>query len=163
VIPEDSTASFDDPRYPAKELQRVKDYARKFLDGPLLSILPAASNPQDPTHFNDDLLVRCIDDPRQTDFDAQFFRCNVDPSELYVLSLPGSTKYRLSAHDSDFDNLYLAGDWAFTDLNIGCIEAAVISARMASRAICGKPDHIFGAFGGVTPIVDLVPKAATKD
>jgi hypothetical protein len=147
VIPDDSPKPFDDPAYPAEQLQRVKDYARKFMDGPLLAILPAAANPED-------LLVNCSDDPQQPAFDTQFFRCNIDPSELYVLSLPGSAKYRLSSHDSDFDNLYLAGDWTFTDLNIGCIEAAVISARMASRAICGKPDHIYGAFGSITPIVD---------
>ena len=60
----------------------------------------------------------------------------------------GFGQKRLPSHDSDFDNLYLAGDWTFTDLNIGCIEAAVISARMASRAICGRPQHIYGAFGG---------------
>ena len=98
-------------------------------------------------------LVKCVDDQAQTNFDTQFFRVNIDPSELYVLSLPGSAKNRLKSHDSDFDNLYLAGDWTLTDLNIGCIEATVISARMASRAICGKPDHIYGAFGSVTPIV----------
>jgi hypothetical protein len=159
VIPEDSLKYFDDPGYPAKERERVKDYARRFLDGSLLPILPAATNPADPARFNDDLLVNCADDPQQTAFDTQFFRCNIDPSELYVMSLPGSAKYRLSSHDSDFDNLYLAGDWTFTDLNIGCIEAAVISARMASRAICGKPDHIYGAFGSVTPIVDLVSRS----
>ena len=73
-----------------------------------------------------------------------------------MLSLPGSAKHRLASHDSDFENLYLAGDWTFTDLNIGCIEAAVISARMASRAICGKPEHIYGAFGSISPIVDAV-------
>jgi hypothetical protein len=28
---------------------------------------------------------------------------------------------------------------------------------MASRAICGKPGHIYGAFGSITPIVDAVP------
>jgi len=101
--------------------------------------------------------VKCIDDPKQTNFDTQFFRCNIDPSELYVLSLPGSATSRLSSHDSDFANLYLAGDWTLTDLNLGCIEATVISARMASRAICGKPDHIYGAFGSITPIVDVIP------
>ncbi len=157
VIPDDPLAPFDDPTYPAKERQRVKDYARKFLDGPLLPIFPAATDPANPGHFNDAVLVKCIDDPKQTNFDTQFFRVNIDPSELYVLSLPGSAAHRLSSHDSDFANVYLAGDWTLTDLNIGCIEATVISARMASRAICGKPDHIYGAFGSITPIVDAIP------
>jgi uncharacterized protein with NAD-binding domain and iron-sulfur cluster len=157
AIPDDPLQPFDDPTYPAAQRQRVKDYARKFLDGPLLPIFPTAADPANPGHFNDEVLVKCIDDPAQTAFDSQFFRCNIDPTELYVLSLPGSAKTRLQSHDSDFENLYLAGDWTLTDLNIGCIEATVISARMASRAICGKPDHIVGAFGSITPIVNAVP------
>ena len=51
-----------------------------------------------------------------------------------------------------FDGLFLAGDWTLTDLNLGCIEATVISGMMASKAICGKPDHIYSAFGAQTPI-----------
>lgn len=154
VIPDDPLKPFDDPTYPAAQRQRAKDFSRAFLNGPLLRILPTTADATNPGHFNDNALVKCVDDPTQTNFDTQFFRCNVDPSELYVLSLPGSAKTRLQSHDSDFDNLYLAGDWTLTDLNIGCIEATVISARMASRAICGKPDHIVGAFGSITPIVD---------
>ena len=164
AIPDDPLKPFDDPTCPAAQRQKAKDYARKFLDGPLLPILPAAADPANPGHFNDEVLVKCIDDPQQSTFDTQFFRCNIDPTELYVLSLPGSAKTRLQSHDSDFENLYLAGDWTLTDLNIGCIEAAVISARMASKAICGKPDHIYGAFGSLTPIVDTIPpKSSPKN
>jgi uncharacterized protein with NAD-binding domain and iron-sulfur cluster len=162
AFPDSPIAPFTDPTYPETQRQLAKDYARKFLDGPILPLLPKAADPANPTRFNDNYLVNCIDvqsinDPAQTAFDTQFFRVNIDPSELYVLSLPGSTSSRLASHDSDFVNLYLAGDWTFTDLNIGCIEATVISARMASRAICGKPDHIYGAFGSITPIVDAIP------
>jgi uncharacterized protein with NAD-binding domain and iron-sulfur cluster len=157
AFPDQPLKPFDDPTYPETQRQQVKAFARKFLDGPVLPIFPAATDPASPGHFNDNVLVKCIDDPTQTNFDTQFFRVNIDPSELYVLSLPGSATSRLSSHDSDFDNLYLAGDWTLTDLNIGCIEATVISARMASRAICGKPDHIYGAFGSITPIVDAIP------
>ena len=161
AIPDDELKPFDDPTYPAFERQRVLDSARQFLDGPIFPIFPAAEDAAHPGRFNDGFLVNCAGDPTQSAFSTQFFRCNIDPTELYVLSLPGSAKHRLASHDSDFDNLYLAGDWTFTDLNIGCIEAAVISARMASRAICGKPEHIYGAFGSITPIVDAVtPKTA---
>jgi hypothetical protein len=77
----------------------------------------------------------------------QFFRVNIDPSERYVLSLPGSTKYRLAPGDSRFGNHYLAGDWTLSDLNVGCIEATVILGRLASRAISGRPAFIYGSFG----------------
>jgi uncharacterized protein with NAD-binding domain and iron-sulfur cluster len=150
-------APFTDPTYPETERQRVKALSRTYLDGPLLPFLPKAADPADPGKFNDEFLAKCTDDPDQSNFDTQFFRVNMDPSERYVLTLPGSTSSRLASHDSDFVNLYLAGDWTLTDLNIGSIEATVISARMASRAICGKPDHIYGAFGSITPIVDAIP------
>jgi len=70
-------------------------------------------------------------------------KANVWPSELYTLSLPGTTRFRLRSDDSGFDNLFLAGDWTLTDLNVGCFEAAVISGMMASRAICSEPRHIY--------------------
>jgi len=164
AFPDDELAPFSDPTYPAKERGKVMQFARQFLDGPALDIFTKSADPITPGKFNDGILVNCVQDtgtPAQPNFETQFFRCNIDPTELYVLSLPGSAKKRLSSHESDFDNLYLAGDWTFTDLNIGCIEAAVISAKMASRAICGKPDHIYGAFGAITPIVECcVPKTA---
>ena len=159
VIPDDPLKPFNDPTYPAVELQRVQQYSRTFLDGRLLPLWPKAADPQNPGHFNDNLLVNCAGDSKQPNFDTQFFRVNIDPSELYVLSLPGTANYRLQSGASGFVNLYLAGDWTLTDLNIGCIEAAVISGCMASRAICRKPDHIYGAFGNVIPIAkDAGPK-----
>jgi hypothetical protein len=69
--------------------------------------------------------------------DAQYLRANADPSERYVLSVAGSTKYRLAADQSGFDNLLLAGDWTRTSYNAGCIEAAVISGIHAARAANG--------------------------
>ena len=140
VIPDDPLAPFQRSHmYPAKELQRAKDYARGFLDAGLLGIWPKAVDPKYPGHFDDAALVNCVRDLKQPNFDTQFFRVNIDPSELYV-SLPGTTAYRMPSGDSGFDNLFLAGDWTFTDINLGCIEAAVISGCMASRAICGQPE-----------------------
>jgi uncharacterized protein with NAD-binding domain and iron-sulfur cluster len=156
AYPDDEAAPFSDPTYPAKERELVRRYARQFLDGPALKIFSLSEDPANPGKFNDDVLVNCMEDPAQTNFQTQFFRCNIDPTELYVLSLPDTAQKRLLSHESQFNNLYLAGDWTFTDLNIGCIEAAVISAKMASRAICGKPEHIYGAFGGITPIAPEV-------
>ncbi len=75
---------------------------------------------------------------------TQFSRANVNPTERYVVSLKGSTQYRLKASASGYDNLTLAGDWTRTGLNYGCVEAAVMSGMEASRAICGRPTIIFG-------------------
>jgi uncharacterized protein with NAD-binding domain and iron-sulfur cluster len=158
AIPDDpAQADFSgNSAYPAAERQSVLASSRKFLDGPLLPILPKAEDPATPGHFNDAFLVNCSPGSGLSAFESQFFRINIDPTELYVLSLPGTAYHRLASHQSGFANLYLAGDWTLTDLNIGCIEAAVISARMAARAISGSPAHIYGAFGSITPIVDSV-------
>ncbi len=68
----------------------------------------------------------------------RFNRANVDPSESYVQTFPGSVKYRLAADGSGVDNLYLAGDWTKTRINGGSAEAAFESGRMAASAIASK-------------------------
>ena len=78
--------------------------------------------------------------------DTQFWTANVNPSDRYVQSLPGTTKYRLSPLDLCFDNLTIAGDWTSNGLDAGCIEAAVMSGLLASHAISNTPplDKIIG-------------------
>jgi uncharacterized protein with NAD-binding domain and iron-sulfur cluster len=121
VIPEDPSAPFSDPNYPEAEWQRVKDYAREFLDRNCGLIWPSLRNSGDPSKFDDATLVNCAVNPAIANFQTQFFRVNIDPTELYCLSLPGTTKYRLPPGRSGFANLFLAGDWTLTDLNLGCI------------------------------------------
>ncbi|USX29203.1 NAD(P)-binding protein [Oxalobacteraceae bacterium OTU3CINTB1] len=77
-------------------------------------------------------------------FDAQYWRANVDPSERYVMSVVGSTRYRLQTDQSGFDNLFLTGDWIKTGLNAGCVEAAVMAGMQTSRAMSGHPRMIDG-------------------
>ena len=73
-------------------------------------------------------------------FDSQYWKANIQPSERYVLSVPGSTRHRLPAHDQDeFTNLYLAGDWTANGYNIGCVEAATMSGLLAANAIADYP------------------------
>jgi uncharacterized protein with NAD-binding domain and iron-sulfur cluster len=74
----------------------------------------------------------------------RFERVNFDPTERYVLSVPGSSRFRLRPDGSGFANLYLAGDWTECTLNAGCVEAAVISGMMAARAIKKEPLEIIG-------------------
>lgn len=79
--------------------------------------------------------------------DTQWIRANVLPSERYVLSVAGTSKYRLPVHDAAGPaNLYLAGDWTQNTLNCGCMEAATISGMLCSNALSGYParDAIVG-------------------
>jgi predicted NAD/FAD-dependent oxidoreductase len=41
--------------------------------------------------------------------------------------------------DNTYDNLTIAGDWTSCGLNQGCVEAAVISGRLAAHAISSQP------------------------
>lgn len=72
-------------------------------------------------------------------FDSQFWRANVNPSDRYTLSLPGSIQHRISPLDVPVENMTVAGDWTECGLNLGCVEAAVMSGLLASHAICQAP------------------------
>ncbi|HLZ84277.1 MAG TPA: FAD-dependent oxidoreductase [Caulobacteraceae bacterium] len=72
-------------------------------------------------------------------FSSQYWRANVNPTDRYVLSTPGSTKYRVSPLDMTYDNLTIAGDWTETGLNVGCVESAVMSGLLAAHALSGAP------------------------
>ncbi len=79
--------------------------------------------------------------------DAQWFVGNVQPSERYVLTVAGSSRYRLPAHsDAEFVNLFLSGDWTNTHLNYGCVESAAMGGLLAAHALCAFPslDQIVG-------------------
>jgi uncharacterized protein with NAD-binding domain and iron-sulfur cluster len=72
-------------------------------------------------------------------FEAQYWTANVRPSDRYSQALPGSTRFRISPLDRTYDNLTIAGDWTSCGLNMGCVEAAVMSGLLAAHAIAGSP------------------------
>jgi uncharacterized protein with NAD-binding domain and iron-sulfur cluster len=78
---------------------------------------------------------------------GQYVRANFAPTERYVLSLPGTIKYRLWPDQSGYDNLFLAGDWTRNGIDAGSIESAVTSGMLAAQAICGQPTDIAGISG----------------
>ena len=110
--------------------------AVEFLRRDLPSSLPATSTGDD---FRWALLFDDRGASNEQRLDAQYLRANVDPSDRYVLSLPGTGRLRLRADESGYDNLMLAGDWVDTGLNAGCIEAAVMSGIQAANAVNGRP------------------------
>lgn len=75
----------------------------------------------------------------QERFDTQFWQANINPTDRYVLSLPGSLQYRISPLEEHFDNLTVAGDWTSCGHTAGCVEAAVMSGRLASHALSLSP------------------------
>jgi uncharacterized protein with NAD-binding domain and iron-sulfur cluster len=69
---------------------------------------------------------------------TQHVSVNIDPSDRYVQSVPGSDKYRLRPDEGGYDNLVLAGDWTDSGMNAGCVESAVLSGLEAANAVLGR-------------------------
>jgi len=78
---------------------------------------------------------------------SQYWRANVDTTELYILSTPGGIANRLAAGNTGLSNLVFAGDWTDNGFNIGSVEAAVMSGLQAAQAVSGVPIPIVGADG----------------
>jgi uncharacterized protein with NAD-binding domain and iron-sulfur cluster len=137
VMPAGPIPPQDYTGYPGRMAQQARDDAIDMLDERIGALWRAAAG-RFPWHW--------LHDPLQGQgserFDRQFWRANVDPSERYVLSVPGSTGYRPAAGGSGLSNLYLAGDWLRTGFNLGCVEAAVMGGMQASRALSGYPARI---------------------
>ena len=111
----------------------VRAAAVEFLGDQLPVIWPGASAAGG--GFDWDLLVADSPASGVERFDQQYWRANVDPSDRYVQSLPGTDRYRLAPGDTGFANLVVAGDWTDCGLNAGCIEAATRSGILAGRAV----------------------------
>lgn len=143
VLPDPGTPeSAADPAHHRAQRARVRDNAVRFLDRDIAALWPDAATPADGFRWE----VLACDAEREdraargpARFDSQFWTANTSPSERYVLSLPGTSRYRLSPLDMSFDNLTIAGDWTETGLNTGCVESAVISGMLAAHALAGSP------------------------
>jgi uncharacterized protein with NAD-binding domain and iron-sulfur cluster len=130
-----------------KANEEVFQQSLKLLKSKIKIIFPNVmkTDPEGQEAFNWDLLV----DDREGNHSgeerlrSQFWLGNVKPSERYVLSVAGSSKYRLRANDPKlFANLYLSGDWTYSHLNYGCVEGATMSGLFAANAVSGLPeDH----------------------
>jgi uncharacterized protein with NAD-binding domain and iron-sulfur cluster len=126
---------FTDPSFPASQAAGVKANAIHWLDENTRPLWPDACAPAPSNGLDYSKLFDPKNRLGKARLDEQFWRANIDPTERYVLSVPGSVSKRLPPGDSDFANLYLAGDWTKTTLNGGCAEAAIESGVLAARAI----------------------------
>ena len=145
ILPDPPKGPKDTDRdYPRRRRNEVRGNAIEFLRRDVGKLWPGAVMPSG--GFRWDLLA----DPAGSSsgnkrlrghsrFDTQYWTANVNPSDRYVLSLPGSSSHRISPLDNSFDNLTIAGDWTACGLNVGCVEAAVMSGRLAAHALAGSP------------------------
>lgn len=118
-------------------MRAVRADAVRFMNHELAHLWPRAH--AKPGQFRWELLKADAQHAGEAAFDTQYWSANVDPSDHYVLSLPGSIKHRISPLDRTFDNLTVAGDWTDSGLNLACVEGAVMSGLLAAHAISRSP------------------------
>ncbi len=128
----------EQPDYPAKMRETVRRNAIDFLNRDVHHLWPRSANRKG---FRWQLINQMGAQPEHDEsaFDSQFWTANVNPSDRYVQSLPGTTKYRISPLDRTYDNLTITGDWTDCGFNFGCVEAAVMSGRLAAHALAEYP------------------------
>jgi len=117
----------------------VRDRAKDWLSQYSGQHWPLGCSPDSKTDLDYKYLVDPSGGTGDDRFNAQFFRANVDPSERYVLTVSGSTDYRIRPGESGFDNLFLTGDWTRNGFNAGCIEATVMAGMQCAHAVSGYP------------------------
>ena len=117
---------------PDTALASVRESLTQFLDREAGALWPGT---QGPDGFRWELLWDDADRLGPQRLAGQYLRANVDPSDRYVQSLPGSGRHRIAPGRTGFGNLALAGDWTACGLDAGCLEAAVRSGILAARAI----------------------------
>lgn len=124
--------------------QRVRSEAADYIDRNLEPFFPRAVSEQG---FNWHLLSGVNGERGSAALGTQHVSVNVDPSDRYVQSVPGTERYRLRPDESGYDNMVLAGDWTDSGMNAGCIEAAVMSGLVAANALLGR--HRFHRIRGL--------------
>jgi uncharacterized protein with NAD-binding domain and iron-sulfur cluster len=149
--PGDGETMAEDGYYAASR-EKVRANALAFLDHEVRHLWPKAADAE--SGFRWELLVDANDQqsgesapgrrrrtraPDRSRFDSQFWVANVNPTDRYTQSIPGSAEHRISPLDNTYDNLTVAGDWTSCGLNLGCVEAAVMSGRLAAHALSGSP------------------------
>ena len=132
--------------YPSRRRKEVRDSAIAFLNRDIQNLRPECRTcsgrwilllyPQARVKYK---IKKKQNKSTRAQFDSQFWTANVNPSDRYSLSLPGTLRHRISPLDKTYDNLTIAGDWTDCGFNEGCVEAAVMSGRLAAHAISGFP------------------------
>ena len=124
-----------------KERQKAKIFAIRGVENVLKNICPNSF--QDGV-FNWTLLNDPMNRTGVERFISQYFRLNINPSDLYTQIRPNSSKYRITTDGAGFDNIYFTGDWIQNGLNYGQIESAVTAGLLTSKAKSGYPEVIHG-------------------
>ncbi len=130
-----------DYEFPINATLQVKEACISQMNHDMYTLWPDAGNAQ---QFEWSALIDPNDGVGEERFNAQYWRSNTSPTERYTLSIVNSTQYRINTKIPEFSNMYFTGDWIYTGLNAGCVEAATMAGLQTSRDICGYPKVIYG-------------------
>ena len=128
---------YSDHDFPRQQHERVKGITEQWLQDNMRFFWPKATTREFPQGFDLNLLCHPTN-PNATAaerFDAQFFRANLSGTMRFTLSVPGSSAYRMRPDASGYSNMFLAGDWTHSGLNVGYIEGTLISGLEAAQAL----------------------------
>ena len=125
-------------------LKDARVNAADWLERHVEPLWPAATLPNHPTCLDYGQLVDPADQIGPGRLEAQYIRGNVNPSDRYVMSVPGSSAFRPRTDETNLTNLLVTGDWIQNGIQGGCAEAAVMAGLQTARAICGSPERIVG-------------------
>jgi uncharacterized protein with NAD-binding domain and iron-sulfur cluster len=142
VLPDSPESEQAKPDFPVHKHEEVRQSAIRFLDRDVVHLWPKAQRA--PGEFRWEVLVDHRGEAAPplegaARFRSQYLTANVNPTDRYSLSLPGTLKYRISPLDDTYDNFTIAGDWTDCGFNEGCVEAAVMSGLLAAHALSGTP------------------------
>lgn len=134
---------FGDAAFPDTQTGLAKQAALDYLQKLTPHLWPGIWRGQNSFDFSK--LIDTSNSEGMARFEAQFFRANIDPTELYVMSFTGSSAFRLKTDQTaSFGNLYITGDWIDNGFNAGCIEATVMAGLQTARALSGMRFEISG-------------------
>jgi hypothetical protein len=150
-------SSSTEPQIEERALAQVRQMALDWLNSHAAFIWPKGASVSNPQGIDWQVLHDEQGRSGEARFDGQYFRSNIDPSECCVASHKDTTRYRLRADEAGFENLYLAGTWVRTGLNVESVEGAVMSGMQAARAISGSPNRIVGEY-----FLQLPPTSSKK-
>ncbi|WP_336517157.1 NAD(P)-binding protein [Pollutibacter soli] len=142
ILKNAQTGNFSNADFPAQQTSVAQNYALDYVQNLSPHIWPGINPAGSGFDFNQ--LTDLNNGSGQARFNAQFFRANIDPTELYVMSFTNSSQYRIKTDKTDFSNLYITGDWIDNGFNAGCIEATVMSGLQTARAVTGVSFEIPG-------------------
>ena len=135
-------SNFINSNFPQEQVDMAKEHAQNYIQKLTPHLWPKIWEGRD--SFDYDQLIDLKGETGEQRFESQFFRANIDPTELYVMSFVNSSKHRIKTDETGYNNLYITGDWIDNGFNAGCIEATVMSGLQTARAVSGEDFEIPG-------------------